>query len=83
VLNAIDREKELKKWPRAAKNELITATNPALLFYNSDVLGNWPPTESQISVVKERWKTEGTDGRLSFCGRYNSQVSLDTFFSSF
>lgn len=58
ILNAIDREKEIKKWPREPKNDLIAEANPAWLFWNSDVLGNWPPTEAQIEAVKERWRKE-------------------------
>ncbi len=68
-LNGIDREKEIKKWPREPKNDLIAAVNPAWLFWNSDVLGNWPPTEAQIEAVKERWRKEEAgliDDPLSF-----------------
>jgi putative endonuclease len=56
VQNAIDLEKQLKHFTRAQKEELINATNPEWRFLNEEVLGNWPPTESQIAAVKAKWK---------------------------
>ena len=47
VLNAIAREKELKRWSRARKMELIGKVNPELKFLNEQVFGYWPP--------KTRW----------------------------
>lgn len=38
VLNAIDREKELKGWMRAKKNALIAAFNPQWKFLNSEII---------------------------------------------
>jgi len=37
VDHAIDREKELKKWRRQKKNDLITAFNPSWKFLNDEV----------------------------------------------
>ena len=69
VLNAIDLEKRLKNSSREHKLRLISEANPAWLFWNSDVVGNWPPTDSQIEEVKERWRKEEAgliDDPLSF-----------------
>ena len=38
--DAIDREKELKKWSRAKKLKLMQATNPTLQFFNIKELEN-------------------------------------------
>jgi putative endonuclease len=80
VLNAIDREKSLKNTSRELKLQMIAEANPAWLFQNSDVVGNWPPTDIQIEEVRERWRkeTEGLiDDPLSFhqrqvADKYNS-----------
>lgn len=69
ILNAIDREKEIKDWIRSEKDELIKSINPAWLFWNSDVLDNWPPNAAQIEAIKERWCKEESalsDEPLSF-----------------
>ncbi len=39
---AIEREKELKKWRREKKEQLIDTFNPKRLFLNSDITP-WPP----------------------------------------
>ncbi|MDA0196401.1 MAG: GIY-YIG nuclease family protein [Bacteroidetes bacterium] len=39
---AIAREKEIKKWRREKKNELINRENPEWTFLNSNVM-EWPP----------------------------------------
>lgn len=43
-LQAISREKEIKKWRREKKEALIESLNPEWNFLNSSVLGVWPPT---------------------------------------
>ncbi len=37
IEHAIAREKELKKWSRKKKEELIATTNPEWLFLNKDI----------------------------------------------
>ena len=70
VNNAIAREKEIKRWHRAQKEELIAEQNPSWRFLNDDVLGNWPPTPEQLEAVKARWREVGEEAlmkdRLSF-----------------
>jgi len=69
ILNAIDLEKSLKNSSRELKCKLISDVNPAWLFWNSEVVGNWPPTDSQIEEVKQRWRREQDgliDDPLSF-----------------
>jgi putative endonuclease len=55
VLNAIDREKEIKRFTRAQKEALIIEMNPEWRFLNEEVVGNWPPGEEQIVALKEKW----------------------------
>ena len=43
VLNAIAREKEIKRWHRWEKNNLIEAFNPNWAFFNTEICGHWPP----------------------------------------
>ncbi|MEP7164178.1 MAG: GIY-YIG nuclease family protein [Ferruginibacter sp.] len=43
VNDAIAREKEIKGWVRAKKNDLITAFNPGWKIFNEELLGEWPP----------------------------------------
>lgn len=43
VTRAIAREKELKKWNRQRKDELIATTNPNWTFKNDVYCGEWPP----------------------------------------
>ena len=70
VNNAIAREKEIKRWHRAQKEELIAEQNSSWRFLNDDVLGNWPPTPEQLEAVKARWREVGEEAlmkdRLSF-----------------
>ena len=37
VLNAIDREKQIKKWRREKKDALIREFNPGLTFLNEEI----------------------------------------------
>lgn len=39
IEHAIEREKEIKKWRREKKNELINSVNPEWLFMNKEILG--------------------------------------------
>jgi putative endonuclease len=43
VNDAISREKELKKWSRKKKDELIIKFNPEGKFLNSELFSEWPP----------------------------------------
>ena len=43
VLNAIEREKEIKDQSRAKKEALIARLNPDWIFLNAIVCGAWPP----------------------------------------
>ena len=43
VKNAISREKQLKKWKRCWKDELITGCNPKWRSLNLDFFDKWPP----------------------------------------
>ena len=45
ILNAIQREKEIKKWSRGKKEDLIKSTNPDWLFLNTQICGKWPPND--------------------------------------
>ncbi len=42
ILTAIKREKELKKWNRKKKEDLILPKNPKWLFLNGEICGQWP-----------------------------------------
>ena len=46
VNDAIRREKEIKKWNRQKKLELIAKRNPKLLFLNEELFPDWPPANS-------------------------------------
>jgi putative endonuclease len=43
VFNAITREKEIKKWYRWEKDQLIGKFNPDWAFLNVSICGHWPP----------------------------------------
>ena len=49
VLNAIEKEKRIKRFTRKQKEALITEFNSSWKFQNVDVLGNWPPTAEQMA----------------------------------
>jgi putative endonuclease len=40
---AIAREKEIKKWNREKKENLIATRNPKWVFLNEKICGCWPP----------------------------------------
>lgn len=42
--DAIEREKEIKKWSRMKKEKLIATINPEWRFLNDEILP-WPPEE--------------------------------------
>jgi putative endonuclease len=42
VNDSIAREKDLKKWNRKKKMQLINTVNPSLKFLNSEVCSQWP-----------------------------------------
>ena len=42
VNDSIAREKELKKWNRKKKMQLINTLNPSLKFLNSEICSHWP-----------------------------------------
>jgi putative endonuclease len=43
VEDAIAREKEIKKWSRTKKEDLIQGFNPEWSELNLQLLGQWPP----------------------------------------
>ncbi len=45
IQDAIDREKEIKKWNREKKESLIKIKNPEWLFLNKSICENWPPSK--------------------------------------
>ena len=45
INNAIKREKELKRWTRERKINLIHSKNPAFEFLNHKFYKEWPPKE--------------------------------------
>ena len=45
---AIEREKELKKWSRIKKVNLIRTINPKFEFLNKELFGKWPPEEKIV-----------------------------------
>jgi len=46
---AIDREKELKKWRREKKIDLIQSENPNWIFLNSELFDSWPINDEDFS----------------------------------
>jgi predicted GIY-YIG superfamily endonuclease len=54
VLNAINMEKQIKKYTTAQKEALIIHQNPGWCFLNETILGNWPPNAEQIALAKAR-----------------------------
>lgn len=49
VLDAIAREKEIKKMLREQKDALIESVNPDWKFYNTFICGEWPPPKPPSS----------------------------------
>jgi putative endonuclease len=45
LMEAIDREKEIKKWRREKKEKLINSINPSWKFINFVLFAEWPPNE--------------------------------------
>jgi hypothetical protein len=45
ISDAIAREKAIKNWPRAWKENLITKENPEWLFLNHTLFDCWPPVD--------------------------------------
>ena len=45
INDAVAREKELKGWSRAKKEDLIKTKNPDWTFFNNIVCRSWPPKE--------------------------------------
>ena len=45
IQDAIDREKEIKKWNREKKESLIKIKNPEWLFLNKNICEIWPPSK--------------------------------------
>jgi len=48
ILNAISREKELKKWSRKKKETLIQTMNPQWIPLNGRFCRSWPPDKGSI-----------------------------------
>jgi putative endonuclease len=47
VLNAINRENEIKGWTRKKKMALINTFNPNLDFLNTIFFAEWPPKDAR------------------------------------
>lgn len=45
IINALQREKEIKGWRRQKKTDLIKIKNPDWTFLNKSICGDWPPKE--------------------------------------
>ena len=45
INDAIAREKEIKKWPRQKKDQLIASFNPKWQSLNRELFGEWPPMQ--------------------------------------
>ena len=43
ITDAIAREKIIKNWPRAWKENLIARENPEWIFLNNTLFDHWPP----------------------------------------
>jgi putative endonuclease len=53
ILNAIEREKEIKDMNRTKKETLINAFNPKWNFLNQEICGDWPPQlESRLQPAE-------------------------------
>ena len=68
VLNAIDREKKIKRCTRQQKEALITDANPKWDFHNESILGNWPPTSAQMNAVREHWRRDKKENAATIVG---------------
>ncbi len=77
VNNAIAREKEIKRWHRKDKEALINALNPDWDFWNTKVLGHWPPTEAQMEAVKSRWRSIGDEKLMKDKMSFQWQISRE------
>ena len=53
VNNAIEREKEIKKWRREKKIHLINSFNPEWKFLNFELFDKWPPSEEELFHRKD------------------------------
>jgi putative endonuclease len=51
VNDAIAREKELKKWNRKKKEQLIASKNPEWLFLNTELFDTWPPQKLKLPIL--------------------------------
>ena len=45
INHAIEREKEIKNWPRKKKEELIAGCNPKWEILNGELFDKWPPED--------------------------------------
>jgi putative endonuclease len=48
VVTAIAREKEIKKWRKEKKLDLIRSENKDFVFLNETLFDCWPPVSSQM-----------------------------------
>ena len=53
ILDAIVREKQIKKWNRGKKESLIRTKNPEWRFLNEEVSEQWPPKRADSSLRSE------------------------------
>jgi putative endonuclease len=59
VINAIEREKEIKRMTRRKKMELINTKNPGLKFLNEELFGCWPPKDLNSWLKSKGGKDPG------------------------
>ena len=52
VRNALALEKQLKRYSRQQKEDLIKASNEEGQFLNADIVGYWPPTAEDCAAVQ-------------------------------
>ena len=53
VNDAIAREKEIKKWRREKKEQLISSFNPERKSLNKELFGAWPPPKDEMYHRKD------------------------------
>ena len=77
ILQAIAREKEIKKWSRQRKEALIATTNPDWTFCNDKICGEWPPSKTWGTYLvhfKQRKAKDTTTGEESTLHIYQEEL---------
>lgn len=74
ITRAIAREKELKKWNRKRKEELIATKNPDWKFYNEFFCQEWPPKEVWGNYLEQFKIRKGINKRSKLDSKSNSLI---------